>query len=308
MSAVVSTDSKTPVVPFMTYMGGKRKMLPSITPNIPSGYRNYHEAFLGGGAVAIDQMAQWDALETKKPRKFFLSDFSPNVVAAWTAVKDFPHETASILKEMLGNHCRAHFMEVLHWDRIGLIESKSVAERGARFIYLLQTCFGGKVGETKKGFLKMTPRWHHKFEMGHPPYNFDNLFAVSALLNRVDVNIRQDAYETAIDYAGFGDFIYLDPPYDPQADTGETLTTDYIAELVSQPGIRTTIDAMTAKGIMVLMSNADTALVRELFDGFACSRPKHHWAISSTAKAGQEILIANWRLADRLTSTYSLAA
>lgn len=283
-------------------------MLKDIVPNIPATYGNYHEPFLGGGAVALQQMEAYDALPVKRLRKFILSDYSSNVIDAWTAVKDYPQETIRVLKTMLGNHCRDHFMEVRHWDRHGLMETKTVAERGARFIYLLQTCFGGVVGETKQGYLKMTPRWLAGNEAGHREYDYENLLAVSALLNRLDVDIRQDSYQTILDYVSYGDFVYLDPPYDPKSDKGETLTTDYVAELPSQEEIRNVINALGSKGAMALMSNSDTQGIRDLYEGWACTRPDYRWSLNSSRKQGQEILVANWRLADRIAKEYETAA
>jgi DNA adenine methylase len=309
MSTNVNNESKAgKPFPFMIYMGGKRKMLKDINPNIPSEYRNFHEPFLGGGAVAIDQMASYAALENPKPRKFILSDYSPKVIDAWTAVKDFPEETAALLKTMLGNHCRSNFIEIREWDREGLLESRSLVERGARFIYLMQTCYGGAVQESKQGFLKMNFRWLDDYEHGHRPYDFENMFAVSALLNKLDVEIRLDSYETVLDRTGYGDFVYLDPPYDPKSDKGETLTTDYVGELPCQQKIHDVTAALTAKGAMTLMSNSDTARIRGMYEGWACSRPDHRWGLNTSRKPGQEILIANWRLADKLTATYGLAA
>jgi DNA adenine methylase len=308
MSTSENTATRNPF-PFMIYMGGKRKMLArSINPNSPTDYRNYHEPFLGGGAVAIEQMASYDALTTKKPRKFFLSDYSPKVITTWIAVRDFPEETAALLKFHLGNHCKEYGKEIREWDREGLLETRSIAEQGARFIYLMQVGYGGAVQETKQGFLTMSPRWEGSSTMGHRPYDYENLFAVSSLLNRLDVEIRLETYQTALNTAGFGDFVYLDPPYDPKSDKGELLTTNYVSDLPSQEEIHEVINTLTAKGAMVLMSNSDTARIRALYSGFATTRPDHRWALNTSRKEGQEILVANWRLADKLTETMELAA
>lgn len=275
-------------------------MLKHIAPNIPASYRDYYEPFLGGGAVALHEMASYDALPVKRVRKFVLSDYSRNVVDAWTAVKDYPQATASILKTMLGNHCREHFLEIRNWDREGLLETRTVAERGARFIYLLQTCFGGAIKENKHGHASMTYAWKPEFEAGHAAFDYQNLFAVSELLNRLDVTIRCVSYDTAVANVSYGDFVYLDPPYDTKSDTGEKLTSNYVADAVSQDSIRDAINELGSKGAMVLMSNSNTAGIRDLYKGWAFTNPSHFWAVGGAGKTGQEILVSNWRLADRL--------
>lgn len=297
------------VKPFMKYMGGKRRLLKkALLPNVPESYSDYYEPFLGGGALAIQQMSAYDTMKTQKPRRFILSDYSQNVVDTWTAVRDFPVELAAELKAMLSHHCEEYFLSVRHWDRDGLLETRSLVERAARFIYLLQTCFGGTVKQNRQGHFNMSYAWNHEYANGHATYDFDNMFAVSALLNRLNVEVRQASYEEATAAVSYGDFVYMDPPYDSTADDGSSITDNYVADVVSQDAIREHIDAMTSKGAMVLMSNSDTSRIRDIYQGWAFVTPQHRWSISGASKGGQEILIANWRLADRLTADFQLAA
>jgi len=37
--------------PFVKWVGGKRRLLPQLLARLPAAFKNYHEPFLGGGAL-----------------------------------------------------------------------------------------------------------------------------------------------------------------------------------------------------------------------------------------------------------------
>lgn len=292
--------------PFFPYMGGKRKIANWIHSNSPETFRDYYEPFLGGGAIALDVLTR----EAKgSGRKFYLSDFNPEIVAAWSALKETPDLLFSILEGFFAAHCREHFNAVRFWDRNAVLEQKSQAERGARWIYLARTCFGGSLTTDKSGFMKASYAYRHAGHAGHAGHSdpdYANMRAVSELMNAFDVTITQGSYERVLNTAGFGDFIYLDPPYETTADDGHEITSNYVSGGFDHGVLAENLNKMTALGAMVLMSNADTAPVRNLFAGFACVRPDHIWTVNGARRDASEILVSNWRLADRLTKQRAL--
>lgn len=296
------TTTTTAVKPFMVYQGGKRKMLPHLRNNLPATFRNYYEPFLGGGALALDLLSRSDASE----HKFFLSDYSSEVVAVWQSVKEEPEELARLIEKFLTQHCEGFFYSIRNWDREGTLNYRSRVERAARFIYLQQTNFGGITSSTAEGFSRASYAWKFNTPLGHSRYDFRNLFAVSELLNQNDTTIFQASYEEAIADASWGDLIYLDPPYEEGAgdeDRTHKISSAYLgASPVSHENIRRHIDERTTAGSMVLLSNSDTGLIRNLYKGWAHVRPDYRWAINGRETPPQEIIIANWRLADRLAS------
>ena len=46
--------------PFVKWVGGKRSLLPELLARMPTAFNNYHEPFLGGGALffALRNMQQ----------------------------------------------------------------------------------------------------------------------------------------------------------------------------------------------------------------------------------------------------------
>ncbi len=288
---------QTTIRPFMVYQGGKRKMMKHLTPNLPRHFNNYFEPFLGGGALALDILSKQDS---QQERTFYLSDWSSDVVDAWTSVKEEPQELAEQLEHMFAHHCESAFYSIRNWDREGTLNLRQRVERAARFIYLQQTNFGGLVATNREGFSKASYGWKPACgPHGFSAFDYENMFAVSELLNRFDTRIFQASYETSIADASYGDFIYLDPPYE---DEGGKISSSYLgASPLSHTAIRENIDEVTSRGALVLLSNSDTSVVQEIYNGWAAVRPAYRWAISGASSAvNREILIANWRLADHL--------
>ena len=64
--------------PIVKWAGGKSHELKFILPSLPSDYRNYHEPFVGGGAVFFAQAA----------RKSYLNDLSMELMRLYAFVKE----------------------------------------------------------------------------------------------------------------------------------------------------------------------------------------------------------------------------
>lgn len=289
-------SSPTTVMPFMNYMGGKRKMLPSLHVNSPETFGNYHEPFLGGGAFALSVIQNDDDLGVTD-RTYFLSDYSHNVTNAWSAVKDYPDELATELRSMFNNHGREQFFHIRDWDSDGTLDCRTTAEKGARFIYLAQTCFNARIRSNKDGHLKPL-----SFGL-RSNCDYENLHAVSELLNRHDVRISQASYEVTLENSAYGDFIYLDPPYETTHDDGTKIDSNYIGDNpTNHINVLKVMNDLTTKGAYVLQSNSDTSVIRELYKGWSSIRPDYIWSAGGGAKRASEILIANWRLAERLNT------
>lgn len=91
----------------------------------------------------------------------------------------------------------------------------SPVERASRFIYLNKTCFNGLFRVNKKGHFN-APFGRYK----SPKIADESLiWAVSRLLLRRDVVFASLDFAECLKDAEEGDFVYLDPPYDPVSET-----------------------------------------------------------------------------------------
>lgn len=96
------------------------------------------------------------------------------------------------------------------------------AERAARTIFLDKICFNEWYQVNQSGQFN-TPFGYHK----NPNIvNEATLRAVSGYFTTADVKIFCHDFAETLEYASKGDFVYLDPSYDPVSDTANFTAHD----------------------------------------------------------------------------------
>lgn len=237
--------------PFIKWAGGKTRLLPKLRPHVPLTIRNYHEPFLGGGAMYF---AVADSVENTS----YLSDLNEELLNAWIAVRDHPDELEAMLdvyrqKDDAGG--KEFYLSVRP------LQPQGIVARAARFLYLNQTSWNGLWRVNKFGQFNVP--W------GDRPFRGltrDVVDAVSARLQTADIKLRD--FRDAIPLAQPGDFVYLDPPYLPLSDTSKFyLYTEKRFRAPDLGELAELCHAMSERGVAWMMSNRDTPLVRELFQG-----------------------------------------
>ena len=133
------------VKPFYSWVGGKRRVLDFIEECLPTKFGNYHEPFLGGGAVALHVMAR------HPEPTYYLSDLNSELINAWQCVKDNPEEVIEIATIHSDRMDKAYYLYLRNHDRRGVLHLLSPEERAARFITLCNNAFGGMYSENDQG-------------------------------------------------------------------------------------------------------------------------------------------------------------
>jgi DNA adenine methylase len=137
-------------------------------------------------------------------------------------------------------------------------------ERAARFIYLNRTCFNGLYRVNK----------HNQFNVPFGAYtnpvicDETRLRAVSRTLQGV-MFFSEDYKEFLEREVKAGDFIYLDPPYQPVSKYSDfkRYTSSQFYEK-DQKDLAGSIRRLVDLGCHVLVSNSDTPLIREFYKEF----------------------------------------
>ncbi|MDQ4050894.1 MAG: DNA adenine methylase, partial [Thermoproteota archaeon] len=77
------SDKEPPVIPlFLKWAGGKLQLIEQFKNLFPSDFVNYHEPFIGSGAVFF-------YLQSKlRPKKAFLSDTNEELINCFLVVRD----------------------------------------------------------------------------------------------------------------------------------------------------------------------------------------------------------------------------
>ena len=82
-SPVAVSADKEAAKPFLRWAGGKTRLLPKILPHLPEKIGNYHEPFLGSGAIFF-------AIQSRISGASYLSDLNDELINIWSIVKDDP--------------------------------------------------------------------------------------------------------------------------------------------------------------------------------------------------------------------------
>ena len=250
LPSVSATGASLAVVgarkPFIKWVGGKGRLLKHIMPHVPAGFSNYHEPFVGGGAMYF-------AVQDRVTNRSYVTDLNEDLINAWVAVKNHAEELKEALTVYAAKDSKEFYLSVRP------LQPDSLVERAARFIYLNQTSWNGLWRVNKWGGFNVP--W------GDRPFRGigdDTLSALEVTLSRTV--IRHGDFRDALARPKKGDFVYLDPPYLPISDTSKfhlyTEKRFRYPDLVELSGL---CAELSDRGVNWIMSNRDTPTIRELF-------------------------------------------
>lgn len=237
--------------PFVKWAGGKGQLLPELVARVPQPFNRYFEPFVGGGALFFNL----------SPKQAVLSDSNPDLINLYLVIRDQVDE----LIEDLGQHVyeREYYYRLRQVDRTLEYERWTAVERASRFIYLNKTCFNGLYRVNSRG------EFNVPFGRYQNPTILDveNLRACHVALQGVAIECRD--FRQACRELGAGNFVYFDPPYMPMSATASF--TGYTREgfgEAMQVALASVCREIDRRGVRFMVSNSDTPLVRELYEGF----------------------------------------
>jgi len=268
-------EERVRAAPFLKWAGGKSSLLPELLKHVPARPRRYHEPFVGGGALFF----------AVAPRRARISDSNAELIHCYLQVRDAVYAVLDALARHV--YEKAHFAQVRALDPLLL----SPAARAARFIYLNKTCFNGLWRVNRAGRFNV-PIGRYKNPRFHDPAALIN---ASHALRGVEIDCAH--FEEALVKAGPGDFVYLDPPYDPVSATASF--AGYTAGgfgWEDQKRLARACISLNRRGVRFLLSNSATDRVRELYRGFEQRRVRAPRFINSRAEGRghvDELLVFN---------------
>ena len=250
--------------PFLKWAGGKRALVPTIVKSLPTTFNDYHEPFVGGGAVffAIEQLIS----------KAHLSDSNLDLIITYRALQEQSDKVIERLSEHASNHGKTYYKTIRSQH-----ELSDPFDVAARFIYLNKTCFNGLYRVNKSGRFNV-PMGNYKNPTICDTKNLEN---VQLALSKASVEC-QDFKDVKV---ASGDLVYCDPPYHS---TFTNYTQDGFTEQ-HQTNLRNKCVEWMKAGAFVIVSNSDTSLIRELYNQFRLVEVKAPRNISCKAsERGEE--------------------
>ncbi len=251
--------------PFLKWAGGKRWLVKNHAEIFPKNFNRYYEPFLGSGAVYFHLL----------PNEAVLSDVNDDLINSYLAVRDSHKDVTSLLEEYQNLHSKEFY-----YDMRARTPESSV-ERAAQFIYLNRTCWNGLYRVNLKGKFNVPIGTKTNVIL-----DTDNFEALSLLLQNSDIKTQD--FESTINQAGDGDFVFVDPPYTVKHNqNGFVKYNEVLFSWDDQTRLRDSVFRARDRGAFVLVTNADHASIRELYEGVNMSTFKRNSVIAGiSAKRG----------------------
>jgi len=272
-------ELRFPIKPFLRWAGGKSLFVDKIVERLPpvEEIGTYYEPFLGAGSVFL----------AYQPPNASLSDLNDQLINAFASIRSNFSAVNRELRNLAQNDSEDFYYEVRERYNRG----RKGPAQAAKFIYLNRSCFNGIFRVNTKGEFNVP--YGHKKNLITPSRT--KLEAVSKVL--AEVSISTSDFRECIATAGKGDIVYLDPPYPPI--NGSSYFTHYTKERFStsdQESVAEEAFAAGSRGSKVLVTNADTPIIRDLYQGWEITpinRPRYITSSKHKHKVS-ELIITNY--------------
>lgn len=270
--------------PILKWAGGKRQLLAEFFKFLPSTFNRYYEPFIGGGAF----------LFALSPPDVVVNDYNEELINVYRTVKSNVHDLIKLLEEHKSKDSKDYYYNIRNVDRdVECYSRMSDIDRAARFIYLNKTCFNGLYRVNKKNQFNV-PRGG---AIDPDIVNEQGLLKANLFFNSRDVTFLNGDFREAVTTASKDDFVYMDPPYDVLTKQSFVDYTNSGFNRDMQVVVRETLDELTQKGVMVMLSNSATDFIKDLYKDYTIhlvDAPRYVGASESSRGKVEEVLVINY--------------
>jgi len=234
--------------PFLKWAGNKYQIVDRIKEQLPVGKRLI-EPFVGSGAVFVN--TDYEA--------YLLADANGDLIQLYQYLQNEGDAFIAYSRQFFvpENNIKTQFYHF----RAEFNNTADTRYKSALFLYLNKHCFNGLCRYNQKGeynvpFGRYKKPYFPEKEMQHFHQRAQN------------AEFCHEDFATVMAAAKLGDVIYCDPPYVPLSDTANF--TSYSAGgfgMAEQQELARQAMACAKRGIPVIISNHDTAFVREEYAG-----------------------------------------
>ncbi len=256
-------DVSTADLPFLKWAGGKRWLAHSEYLPQPKSFNRYIEPFLGGAAVFF----------RLRPATAILGDVNGELISLYEVMRDQPNDLYDVLQRHQKNHGKQHYYTVRADSPLCRVE------QAARMLYLNRTCWNGLYRVNLKGEFNVPIGT--KNTVLFDDEDFDRY---STLLRAADLRVSD--FQTTIEEAVEGDFLFVDPPYTVRHNcNGFVKYNEQIFSWADQVRLCESVAAAVSRGASVVVTNADHPSVKELYeDAFEYRQLARASVLSGSAK------------------------
>jgi len=263
-------EANSALKPIVKWAGGKRQILNELLRYVPKRFGTYYEPFFGGGSLFIALSKAGNI------RKSVISDTNPDIYNLYSIVKEKPGRLIEELDNISYGNVRSDYYSAR--DEFNGMPPFG-ARRAALFLYLNRLGYNGLYRVNSKGKFNV-PFGRYKT---HSMPSREEILAFSEALR--GCSILDKDFEIAVSDAEAGDLVYFDPPYMPVSNTA--YFTDYTPAGFSYQDQRRLSEVtfkLLERGVAVIISNADTPEIRELYKSINVVQINARRSINSVAR------------------------
>lgn len=251
--------------PFVKWAGGKGSLISQLSNFYPYELKNgiierYIEPFVGGGAVLIDILQNYDV------RQAYAFDINMDLINSYNVIKNNVEELITNLKRMETEYLQLeqeerknYFYNIRNeYNDYTLQENQQNVQRASQFIYLNRTCFNGLYRVNKDGKFNV-PVGSYK----NPTIcDEENLRNLSELIQ--NVQFQYGDYRRSMEYVTENTFVYFDPPYRPlNMTSGFTSYTKEDFNDDNQRELATFYRELNERNAKLMLSNSNPKNINE---------------------------------------------
>lgn len=271
--------------PFVKWAGGKRQIMNQLLEYKPKKFKHYFEPFVGGGALFLQLM----------PSHATINDSNKDLICVYKCLrnKKLFKKFYNACKEHEINHNEEYYYQIRDLDKKKTYKNYPIYLKAARCIYLNKACFNGLYRVNSKGQFNVPSG---KYEKVHC-FDDENIKRLHKYFNKRKPIILNKDFEEAVKTAKAGDFVYFDPPYDTLNKQSFTSYTTGGFDKKEQERLRDVVVELTNKGVFVMISNANTPFINELYKDFNIHKIEAKRSINSKGEGRgkiEELIITNY--------------
>lgn len=247
------------IKPFVKWAGGKGSLLNQLNNYYPLELKNgkiecYIEPFVGGGAVLIDILQNYDVKEA------YAFDINIDLINSYNVIKNNVEELITNLKLLEKEYLnlekddrKKNFYNIRkQYNSYRITKDEMSLQKAIEFIFLNRTCFNGLYRVNKNGDFNV-PMGNYK----NPTIcDEENLRALSELIK--NVNFEYGDYKASQKYIKKNTFVYFDPPYRPlNITSGFTSYTKEDFDDENQKELALYYKELNNNNVKVMLSNSN---------------------------------------------------
>jgi len=260
------TANESLLSPIVKWAGGKRWLAPILAQYAPRSDGRLIEPFCGGAAFFF----------ASRPDKAMLADLNDDLINSYKAVRDKLPALLTVLHEFRNDE--------QSYYRIRAERPSNEVERAARTLYLCRLSFNGIYRVNLAGEFNV-PYGHKTWRVA---FDCPQLTAASHLFQRAEF-LTQD-FEATIATAVSGDTVYADPPYTvAHNNNGFLKYNERIFSFEDQRRLAKSARKAAERGARVVISNADHASIRDLYEGCTVFEVNRHSVIGAQPQYRKQI-------------------